>query len=274
MGNKFLLPVAIFFLTFSVIESIVNAEKNMFEVDKEGGITSMLTNASLQEVLKNFCSTFKLDLKGATASDETISLTITKGTFDETLKRLMRGYNYVLMQDATSAKLSLMLLGKADRRKYIEGSAGAPAATERVAHAPAAAPPGQRTLPPSPQPAPASVKDLALSRSPASAEHQRQPDEERVGSAVTSASPAHTQSSTSSAPPPMPPNISGLEMPPMPPTPEQAKGAQPNVVAGENSSGVTYLQAPPEIPADRNSTQPKTTPKVGLKDITPPPTPF
>jgi len=260
-------------LTFPTIESVVSAQ-NMFDVDKEGGINISVTNAPLQDVLKNFCSTFNLDVKGVTASNESVSLSITKGTFDETLKRLMRGFNYVLMQDVTSAKLSLVLFGKAGRRKYVEETAAAGAATERPAHAVTATSPDHGRSSPSPRPATVSVQGNGSSRNSVSLERQKQLDEERAGPAMAFAKPVGAQSSTSSELPPIPPSTPGLEMPPAPPTLEQAKGAQSNVVVGENSSGRASLQTPPEIPVGPNSTQQKAIPKLNLKDFTPPSIPF
>lgn len=271
MGKNFLILAAFLLLTTPAIQCVA-LEAHMFEIDKEGNINTTIANAPLQEVLENFCSTFNLELKGTVASNETISLSMPKSTFDETLKRLMRGYNYVLLQDATSDKFSIILIGKAERSKYSEERPATHAATEPPAYEQSTIPPPtQRGLPPSAQPTAVTARAADSSPAPAAMERQKQSDEEKAsGGEAAAARQVRTQSSASSTTPPAPPSISGLESPPMPPTLEQAKGNQARAATGEDSSHSHALDTPPEIPTTDSEAVQKARPKLDLKDLTPP----
>jgi len=286
MGKKFLLLIPIFLLTFLSGPSLASEQK-MFELTKEGSINATVVNAPLQEVLKSFCSTFNLEVKGMPGTDALVSLTITKGTLDDTLKRLLKGYNYVFMQDATSRKLAIMVLGKAERTKYVDAPQPSRAVAEPVP-SPTSLPPTRQSMTSALPPAPAPIHGAGSFTKTTTTDRQRQQGEEVVGPVIASARPVSMRSSTV---PPIPPQIPGLEMPPVPPSLEEAKAASMNVVSvapsgteatnrippqipGENSSGQTSLETPPEIPAGGNSAQPKPKPKADLKDLTPPSMPF
>jgi hypothetical protein len=282
MGSKFLLLIPIFFVTLLTGSSFASGQ-GMFELDRKGSIRAHVVNAPLRDVMKNFCSTFNLEIKGMAGFDETISLTITEGTFDETLKRLLRGYNYVFMQDATSGKPAVLILGKAERTKYVD----TPPPTR------AAAEPSPSPTPPAPiQQNMASALPVALvpvqgatsSPKTAATDQQRQQEEERQGAMTASARPTRIPMQSATIPPaptripmqsatipPAPPQVSGLEMPPMPPSIEEAKAAN---TQGENFSALASVETPPEIPASGDTTQQKSRPKVDLRDLAPPPIPF
>jgi hypothetical protein len=271
MGKKFLISIAALLLTCSAMQCLASGE-HFFQIDKDDTINTTITNTPLQEVLKNFCSTFDLDLRGTVAGEETITLSIANGTFDETLRGLMRGYNYVLLREATLNRYSIMLLGKVERSKYSEEPA-ARSASESPVYGQPAAPTMQRGLSPSSQPAASSVISSGSSPNPTAVERQKQFDEEKSGVAAASVRPVRAQSQTSSTTPPAPPSVSGLELPPMPPTLEQAKGTQTHSLTGEDSSRSQALDKPPEIPEERHQSstidvQPK--PKLDLRDLTPP----
>ena len=271
VGKKFLLLIPIFLLTLLARSSLAS-EQRMFELTKEGSINATVVNAPLQEVLKNFCSTFDLEVKGMPGTDALVSLTITKGTFDETLKRLLRGYNYVFMQDATSGKPAIMVLGKAERTKYVDAPPPSRAVAEPVS-SPTPLPPGRQSMTSALPPAPAPVQGAVSSPKTIATDHQSQQDEEGPGAVVASARPVSMPSLVNSTVPPIPPQIPGLEMPPMPPSLEEAKAASVNVV-GENSSGQASLETPPEIPAGGDAARQKPKPKADLKDLAPPSMPF
>ena len=286
MGKKFLLLIPIFLLPIIAGPSFAS-EQRMFELDKEGSINATVVNAPLQEVLKHFCSTFNLEIRGMPGTDAVVSLSITKGTLDDTLKRLLRGYNYVFMQDATSRKPAIMVLGKAERTKYVDAPPPSRAVAEPMP-SPTPLPQSFQGMAPALPPAPASVQGTVPSPKTTATDLQRQQDEEGSGPVIASARPVSMRSATV---PPMPPQIPGLEMPPIPPSLEEAKAANTSVAAvgttgaetglerppqipGENSSGQTSPETPPQIPTGGNQVQPKPQPRVDLKDLTPPSIPF
>lgn len=289
MGKKLPLAITFFLLTFQTVLFAASGQ-SMFETDKEGSVTAHVENVPLAEVLKNFCATFNLDMKGTPANGESINFTITKGTFDEALKRLMRGHNYVLIQDVAARKPTLILLGKAERRN-VEDLPAARVATEPSPYASAVPPSSQLGLTataPSPTPA---AQGSAVSSNTPSVEPRKPQGEESPASVVASAGPAHMPSPTSSATPPMAPNIPGVELPPMPPTLEEAKSTSSNVtpataftsrvtvdtplqIPTQNSSSQTSAQTPPQIPTGSGAAQQKAKPGLDLNDLTPPPIPF
>ena len=289
MGKKLLLGITFFLLTLQTVLFTASGQ-SIFETDKDGSVTARVVNVPLAEVLKNFCATFNLDMKGTPTNDESINFTITKGTFDEALKRLMRGHNYVLIQDTAAGKPTLILLGKAERRN-VEDVPVARVATEPSPYAsvvPSSSQQGSTAVAPSPTPA---AQGSTLSSNAPSAEPRKPLGEESTASVVASARPAHVPSPTSSATLPMVPNIPGLELPPMPPTLEQAKSTKSSVTAAsastsqatvdtppqiptENSSSQTSAQTPPQIPTGSGTIQQKDNPGLDLKDLTPPPIPF
>ena len=289
MGKKLLLGITFFLLTFQTVLFTASGQ-GIFETDKDGTVTARVVNVPLAEVLKNFCATFNLGMKGTPTNDESISFTITKGTFDEALKRLMRGHNYVLIQDAAAGKPTLILLGKAERRN-VEDLPAARMTTEPSPYAsavPSSSQEGLTAVAPSPTPA---LQGSTLSSNAPSAEPRKPQGEESAASVVASARPTHMPSPASSATPPMAPNIPGLELPPVPPTLEQTKSPKSNVTAAtastsqaavdpplqiptENSSSQTSAQTPPQIPTGSDTTPQKAKSSLDLKDLTPPPIPF
>ncbi len=258
MGKKFLLLVTVFLLTLPTAQSLAS-ERKMFELDREGSITARVINAPLSDALKDFCDTFNLDIKGRPAGDESVSLSVTGGTFDDTLNRLMRGYNYVLIQEAESHRPTLILLGKAERSKYVEQAPVASVVTSSPAYVPAATPTGQQGLSSAPFYAALPEQGDPLPSGAQTERPRTQLDGEKARPQVSSAGPAqHPQSQAGSATPPMPPDLAGLEPPPMPPALPQAPGEirpSPDVI----------VTPPPD---------PKPKPKPDIRDLTPPPIPF
>ena len=278
MGKKLLFAITFYLLTFQTLLFTASGQ-SIFETDKEGGVTARVVNMPLAEVLKNFCATFNLDMKGTPSNDESINFTITKGTFDEALKRLMRGHNYVLIQDVATGKPTLILLGKAERRNVEDLTVARPA-TEPSPYASAvpSSSQGSLTAVAAPSPAPAAQGSVLSSDTP-SAEPRKPQGEESAASFVPSARPARMPSPVSSATPPMASNIPGLELPPVPPTLEQAKSTRPNVTAATTSISQATVDTPPQIPTQNSSGQtsaqipPQIPTGLDLKDLAPPPIP-
>ena len=283
MKKNMSLLAAVFLLAFLSGSSLVSAQ-SVFEVDREGNIRANIVNAPLRDVLYSFCSRFNLEIKGTAPTSDTISLAITKGSVDETLKRLLRGYNYVLMRDTTARRSSVIIMGKTEGSKYADVPRPARAAPE-VIPAPMPPPPASRGLTSAPAPAAGPVHDTVRHPKATTPGEQRHHAEETPSPLTASARAANRQIP---AVPPSPPSVPGFEMPPVPPTLEEARIANPTVAAvgianpetgvqrapqstAETSSGRTPIETPPQIPAGANQLQPN--PKPDLKDLTPPPIP-
>jgi hypothetical protein len=284
VGKKFLLVILIFLVPAGPQAA---AAPPMFELDGQGRVTAAVTNVPFQQVLQNFCATFDLEVKGAPRIDDPINLTISKGTLHETLTRLLRGYNYVFMQDPGSKKPVVYVFGKAERSKHADTSPSS-VAPAGPAQSPSPISPAQHTVTRAIPPASPPVQGTATANKTEAADGQRQQYEDAAGPVMASARPVTRQAATV---PPSPPQIPGLEMPPIPPTLEEAKAANTSVAAigttsaetalerppqipAENSSGQTPDEIPPQIPAGESQAQQKPKPKADLSDLTPPSIPF
>jgi len=119
-----------------------------FKIKKDGMIDVDINNLPLNDTLRNLSGKISLELKGNPVGSEPINLSLSNISLDEMLKRMMRGYNYVLIRPDNSGKSILMVLGKAERTKYTD----APSVTVT-----AAPPPPAVTAPPVQQPMVASM---------------------------------------------------------------------------------------------------------------------
>jgi hypothetical protein len=276
MGKKFLLLTLSLLLITLTIHQTLATEKPVFEIDKGGAITAHATNARLQDLLKNFSTTFNIEVRGTPTTTEPININLSRATFDETLKRLLRGYNYVLIQDDQSKRPAVVILGKAERTKYVDE----PSPVQQQALAAAAPPPpspaSYGTV--SPQQSISPAQSPEPPRKSGSVDQPKKQDEPVTDNMVASARPGRSLRSDT---PPMPPQIPGLELPPMPPSLAEVRGSgqtvaldSPPQIPGENSSGQAALQTPPEMPAGDTTTQQKPKPTLDLRDLAPPSIPF
>ena len=96
--------------------------KDIINATKDGRITANIENKPLNGVLKDISEKFKLELKGSMVGSESVTLNASNLTLEEMLKKIMRGYNYVLIKPDKSDKTVLMVLSKAERTKYTEPS--------------------------------------------------------------------------------------------------------------------------------------------------------
>jgi hypothetical protein len=262
----FILIVLFTFLGHSAIAAVT-----MFKIDDQKKISARITNAPLQDVLKDLCSTFNVEIKRMPHTDEMVSLTITEATLDEALKRLLRGYNYVYMQDAEHAKPAIIVFGKTERSKYAEESSGTRQATmEPPNHVPAPIQVIQQRAASASSQTHAPVQNRLSVNTASAPNPQRKNDEEKADTLVTSAGPfdRSLRMQGSSAPP-----MAGPQTPPVPAPLHDAKttaqslvGTQPTSVeappqtAGENSSGQISPEAQQEQPSA----------SVDLHDLIPP----
>jgi hypothetical protein len=265
----FILIILFTFLGHSAIAAVT-----MFEIDDQKKINARITNTPLQDVLKDLCSTFNVEIKRMPHTDEMVSLTITEATLDETLKRLLRGYNYVYIQDTEYAKPAIMVFGKTERSKYAEESSGTRQATmEPPNHVPAPMQVIQQRAVSASSQTPAPAQNRLSANTTSVPNPQRKNDEEKADTLVTSAGPfdRSMRMQGSSAPP-----MVGPQAPPEPPplqdatitgqglvrTPPTSVGALPQT-AGENSSG----QISPEA---QQTQQEQPGASVDLRDLIPP----
>ncbi len=116
------------------------AKTSTIEITKEAKITATIENKPLQEALRMMAEKNLFEIRGTVPAGEPVTVHFSNVTLDEALKKLMRGYNYVIMSQGTSQKPSLTVMGKiqADR----------PAAPSAQT---ASAPSGQPALPPTSQ---------------------------------------------------------------------------------------------------------------------------
>jgi hypothetical protein len=105
-------------------------EKDIFKLLNNGKISVNISNLPLNEALRKLSAKFSIELKGYAVGNELVDLNISGITLDDMLKRMMRGYNYVLIKPENSQKSILMVLGRAERTKYMD----TPSVTGAEAH--------------------------------------------------------------------------------------------------------------------------------------------
>jgi len=90
-------------------------------------VTLQVTDVPLSEVLNILAKSVPLELKGSIPSDERITAQFSNATLEEALNRIMRGYNYVLVQSEGSTKPLLVLMNRIERSAQKESAALVPA---------------------------------------------------------------------------------------------------------------------------------------------------
>ncbi len=155
---RFLLCLCAFLLSGVSLhaEAGETAKTSTIEITREARITANIENKSLQEALRMMADKNLFEIKGGVPAGEPVTVRFSNVTLDEALKKLMRGYNYVLVSQGTSRVPSLMVMGKVQ--------AGRPAVQAASTQAPQAPPasanqglvPGTYYVPPNLLPAPAS----------------------------------------------------------------------------------------------------------------------
>jgi hypothetical protein len=89
-------------------------------INRDQSISACVTNLPLSEVLRVMSEGGLFDMKGPLPSDETVSITFSDLTLAKVLKKLMRGYNYVLLDQEAGKKPLLMVIGKVVRASPAE----------------------------------------------------------------------------------------------------------------------------------------------------------
>lgn len=128
------------------------------EVTGEEKISASIENRTLNEMLRMMSEKKLFEMKGPVPGGDTITLSFSNLSLDEALKKIMRGYNYVLIKQGESRKPLLMIMGKTERSNYTEQPVSVARPVDRPANQPANQPPETRSyvppsqLPPATQP--------------------------------------------------------------------------------------------------------------------------
>jgi hypothetical protein len=210
------------------------------ELIGDNKINMHVENRSLNDALRLMTEKKLFDIKGPIPSGETISVSFSSLTLDQALKKLMRGYNYVLMEQPASRKPLLVLMGKIQR--------SAPSVTQTAS---------QRTAPPAGPPA---------NQAPAPGTYYVPP----------STLPPESRTATAASPPEAsPPGRPSTRRPGV--TPPDQRGGQPQVVeqkppegqenkdSGQGPEGASKEGQPPQIQPDQP--QPERSSGVSSRDL-------
>ena len=87
----------------------------VISITKDDKIDADIRAYPLNETLRAMAAKRLFDIKGPLPTGEEITVQLSGVTLDEALKKLMRGYNYVLVDQGASQKPVLMLIGKIQR---------------------------------------------------------------------------------------------------------------------------------------------------------------
>ena len=120
------------------------------EVTGDAGVNADVDNRPLDEALRTMAAKGLFEIRGAVPPGVTVTVHFSHLTLDEALKKLMRGYNYVLVDQGPSRAPLLMLMGKIERGGPAQQAvAGAPPVPPAPEQPPAVAPaPSPRRPPP------------------------------------------------------------------------------------------------------------------------------
>lgn len=120
-------------LAFFVCRLADAATQSLIVVDKNKRISGILQEISVAEALKRISEKLPLQITGSPPADQ-VGVRFQRSTLQEAVRKLMRGYNYVLLDQGPSGGAVLTIVGKAERNPGTETRA------DSVPAAPAAAP--------------------------------------------------------------------------------------------------------------------------------------
>jgi len=108
--------VAITFLALAVFSYPACAlERVSVSGTDAGAITLKAENSPLNDLVRELTRKCGLDLKGSSLSNEGAYLDLAESPLEDVLKKLLRGYNYVLIKPDGSGRGSLTIFGKVER---------------------------------------------------------------------------------------------------------------------------------------------------------------
>ena len=124
----------------------------VIKVKSEGTVSMQVVNVPLNEVLLILAKNVPMEVKGTVPSRELLTLEFSNLSLEEALRRIMRGYNYVLVHMDEPSRPVLTVMSKTERTPYTEA---APAAAAAPSEPPAGAARPRGSVPPgSPQASP------------------------------------------------------------------------------------------------------------------------
>jgi hypothetical protein len=121
----------------------------VIKVRGEGTVSMQVVNVPLNEVLAILAKSVPMDIKGAIPipSQELVTLEFSNLSLEEALRRIMRGYNYVLVHMDEPARPVLTVMTRTERTAYVEPTPATDAPSEPAGGLPrprAFGPPGSR----------------------------------------------------------------------------------------------------------------------------------
>jgi hypothetical protein len=123
----------------------------VIKVRSEGTVSVQVVNVPLNEVLAILAKSVPMDIKGDIPSQELVTLGFSNLSLEEALRRIMRGYNYVLVHMDEPARPVLTVMNRTERIPYVEEAPAAVAPPEPAGRPPrprAPVPPGGRMTSP------------------------------------------------------------------------------------------------------------------------------
>ena len=92
----------------------------LFQLHADNKLSAHLDDRPLNEVLLQLATITELDIRGAAVGNEPVSMSLSGLTLEETLARILRGYNYVVVRGEKPNKTLVMMFGKTEHSKYTE----------------------------------------------------------------------------------------------------------------------------------------------------------
>ena len=117
----------------------------VIKVKSEGTISVQVVNVPLNQVLLILAKNVPMEIKGTVPSQELLTLEFSNLSLEEALRRIMRGYNYVLVHLDEPSRPVLTVMGRTERTPYAED---APAAAAPPSEPPAGTARPRGSVPP------------------------------------------------------------------------------------------------------------------------------
>jgi hypothetical protein len=95
-------------------------DQPLIKITHDEKISADVENVPLSQVLNAMAASVGLEIKGSVSPGEMASVNFSNLSLDEALKRLLLGYNYVLITSEQTGKASLMVMGRAERSKIVQ----------------------------------------------------------------------------------------------------------------------------------------------------------
>lgn len=100
----------------------------VIRVKSEGTISMQVVNVPLNEVLLILAKNVPMEIRGTVPSQELLTLDLSNLSLEEALRRIMRGYNYVLVHMDEPSRPVLTVMSRTERTPYAEDAPATAAA--------------------------------------------------------------------------------------------------------------------------------------------------